>query len=143
MADGSGLSRSNRTTAQDVSTVLTKAQKARWYSTWYGALPIAGEPDRLVGGTLRSRMQNTPAAGNAHAKTGTLTGATGLSGYVTDRSGQRLVFSVVLNGYAGAAPKDIEDKIAVRLAGGDPATSRTLRTAQVGPQLECSWIKRC
>ncbi|URN07403.1 D-alanyl-D-alanine carboxypeptidase/D-alanyl-D-alanine-endopeptidase [Actinomadura madurae] len=120
MADGSGLSRSNRTTSQDLSTVLTKAQKAPWYSTWYAALPIAGDPDRLVGGTLTSRMRDTPAAGNVHAKTGTLTGATGLSGYVTDQAGSKLVFSVVLNGYQGAAPKDIEDKIAVRLAGETP-----------------------
>jgi serine-type D-Ala-D-Ala carboxypeptidase/endopeptidase (penicillin-binding protein 4) len=142
-ADGSGLSRENRTTAQDISTMLGKARSARWFAGWYAALPIAGDPDRLVGGTLTSRMRNTPAAGNVHAKTGTLTGATALSGYVTDASGRPLVFSVVLNGYQGGAPKDIEDKIAVRLAGGDPAVTRTLRTSQAGPQLECSWIGAC
>ncbi|NYD47469.1 D-alanyl-D-alanine carboxypeptidase/D-alanyl-D-alanine-endopeptidase (penicillin-binding protein 4) [Actinomadura luteofluorescens] len=143
MADGSGLSRENRTTAQDVSTILRKAQGAPWFGTWYRALPVAGDPDRLDGGTLRSRMQNTPAAGNVHAKTGTLTGASALSGYVTDASGRRLVFSVVLNGYQGAAPKDIEDRIAIRLAGGDPAAVRTFRASGNAPQLECSWIGRC
>ncbi|MES9601804.1 D-alanyl-D-alanine carboxypeptidase/D-alanyl-D-alanine-endopeptidase [Actinomadura sp. NPDC000929] len=143
MADGSGLSRENRTTAQDVSTILKKAQSAPWFSTWYRALPVAGDPDRLDGGTLRSRMRNTPAAGNVHAKTGTLTGVSALSGYVTDPSGRRLVFSVVLNGYQGAAPKDIEDKVAIRLAGGDPAAVRTFRTSGNAPQLECSWIGRC
>ncbi len=143
MADGSGLSRENRTTAQDVSTILKKAQSAPWFPAWYRALPVAGDPDRLEGGTLRSRMQGTPAAGNVHAKTGTLTGASALSGYVTDPSGRRLVFSVVLNGYQGAAPKDIEDRIAVRLAGGDPAAVRTFRVSGNSPQLECSWIGRC
>ncbi|MEV3922724.1 D-alanyl-D-alanine carboxypeptidase/D-alanyl-D-alanine endopeptidase [Actinomadura coerulea] len=143
MADGSGLSRENRTTAQDVSTILKKAQSAPWFSTWYRALPVAGDPDRLEGGTLRSRMRNTPAAGNVHAKTGTLTGASSLSGYVTDPSGRRLVFSVVLNGYQGGAPKDIEDRVAIRLAGGDPAAVRTFRTSGNAPQLECSWIGRC
>ncbi|TDD91476.1 D-alanyl-D-alanine carboxypeptidase/D-alanyl-D-alanine endopeptidase [Actinomadura rubrisoli] len=141
MADGSGLSRLNRTTAQDVSTVLGRAQSARWFPAWYAALPVAGDPDRLVGGTLAGRMRGTPAAGNVHAKTGTLTGVTALSGYVRDPSGRRMIFSVVLNGHRGPAPKDIEDEIAVRLAGGSSAAVRELRTA--APPLECSWVRRC
>ncbi|MEU5990635.1 D-alanyl-D-alanine carboxypeptidase/D-alanyl-D-alanine-endopeptidase [Spirillospora sp. NPDC047418] len=145
MADGSGLSRLDRTTAGDVSTALRHVRKARWFPGWYRALPVAGDPDRMVGGTLTSRMGGTPAAGNVHAKTGTLTGATALSGYVADASGHRLVFSVILNGYQGGAPKDIEDRIAIRLAGGTPSTvlRTTQRTTQTGLQLECSWIKHC
>lgn len=49
MADGSGLSRSNRTTSQDLSTVLTKAQKA------------PGTPP----GTPRCRSPATPTAWSA------------------------------------------------------------------------------
>jgi D-alanyl-D-alanine carboxypeptidase/D-alanyl-D-alanine-endopeptidase (penicillin-binding protein 4) len=145
MADGSGLSRLDRTTAGDVSNALRHARKARWFPGWYRALPVAGDPDRMVGGTLTSRMGGTPAAGNVHAKTGTLTGATALSGYVTDASGRRLVFSVILNGYTGGAPKDIEDRIAVRLAGGTSSTVlRTTRhSTRTDPQLECSWTKSC
>ena len=60
-----------------------------------------------------------------HAKTGSLTGVTALSGYVTDPSGQKLIFSSVFNGYQGGAPKDIEDKIAVRLASGKMTTATT------------------
>lgn len=143
MADGSGLSRLNHTTVQDISTVLMRAQNARWFPAWYGAIPIAGDPDPLVGGTLASRMRGTPAAANVHAKTGTLTGVTALSGYVRDQAGQRLIFSVVVNGYKGGAPKDIEDKIAVRLAGGSPAAVRDLRASATAPRMECSWIRRC
>ncbi|MFI0355442.1 D-alanyl-D-alanine carboxypeptidase/D-alanyl-D-alanine-endopeptidase [Actinomadura sp. 9N407] len=147
MTDGSGLSRSNRTTPQDIGTVLKKAQSKTWFPAWYQALPIAGDPDPMTGGTLRNRMAKTPAAGNVHAKTGTLTGATALSGYVREPSGRRLIFSIVLNGYSGGAPKDIEDRIAVRLAGGTGAGARRATTTRqapaIGPRLECSWTMTC
>mgnify|MGYP003507139063 CR=1 FL=1 len=74
-----------------------------------------------VDGTLRSRMKNTPAAGNVRAKTGTLRWANSLSGYVTTAAAERLVFSIMLNRYS--AP-DTEhsgraelDTMAVMLAG--------------------------
>ncbi|GAA2449508.1 D-alanyl-D-alanine carboxypeptidase/D-alanyl-D-alanine-endopeptidase [Actinomadura vinacea] len=146
LTDGSGLSRSNRTTPRDIAALLAKARSKSWFPAWYQALPIAGDPDPMVGGTLASRMAGTPAAGNVHAKTGTLTGVTGLSGYVRDPSGRQLIFSVVLNGYAGGAPKDIEDKIAVRLAGGPEAAERAVTPRQApatGPDLECSWTMGC
>ncbi|MEU8345298.1 D-alanyl-D-alanine carboxypeptidase/D-alanyl-D-alanine-endopeptidase [Spirillospora sp. NPDC048832] len=150
MADGSGLSRRDRTTAGDVSTLLEKVRTAPWFPSWYRALPVAGDPDRMAGGTLTSRMRGTPAAGNVHAKTGTLTGATALSGYVTGPAGRPLVFAVILNGYRGGAPKDVEDRIAIRLAGGTPAPAArgTGSTgagagAGAGQGLECSWAGRC
>lgn len=143
--DGSGLSRTNKTTPRQLSVILKAVQRKPWFSTWYNALPIAGQADQLVGGTLASRMKGTPAAGNVHAKTGTLTGVTALSGYVKDDTGQPLIFSVIFNGYKGGAPKDIEDKIAVRLAGGEDAQRTTVlrTTTQDGGDLECSWTKRC
>ncbi|WP_158581526.1 D-alanyl-D-alanine carboxypeptidase/D-alanyl-D-alanine endopeptidase [Actinomadura spongiicola] len=116
MTDGSGLARSNRTTAAQLGVLLGNARRQAWFPAWYAALPVAGRPDRLVGGTLAKRMVGTAAAGNVHAKTGTLTGVTALSGYVTRPDGRTLVFSSVFNGYAGRAPKDVEDAIAVRLA---------------------------
>ncbi|XRQ14470.1 D-alanyl-D-alanine carboxypeptidase/D-alanyl-D-alanine endopeptidase [Actinomadura welshii] len=128
MTDGSGLSRGNRTTAVQLSTLLRNVRKRPWFPTWYSALPVAGQPDPMVGGTLANRMRGTAAAGNVHAKTGTLTGVTALSGYVRDPGGRLLIFSSVFNGYSGGAPKDIEDEIAVRLAtGGDDDARTTLR----------------
>jgi len=92
-----------------------------------------------------------------HAKTGSMTGVTALSGYVTAADGRRLVFSVVLNDHLSAAPRDIEDAIAVRLAGYDGADDRPElfrvpepRTWPDNPRtdvdegdLECSWVKAC
>jgi D-alanyl-D-alanine carboxypeptidase/D-alanyl-D-alanine-endopeptidase (penicillin-binding protein 4) len=143
--DGSGLGRSNHTTVEQLSTVLKAAQSKSWFPVFYNAIPIAGQPDELVGGTLRHRMAGTPAAGNVHAKTGTLTGVTALSGYVTDPSGQRLIFSIVFNGYKGGAPTDLQDKIAIRLASGSNSVAvNAARTApRSGQNLECSWTHSC
>ncbi|MBG0832291.1 D-alanyl-D-alanine carboxypeptidase/D-alanyl-D-alanine-endopeptidase [Planomonospora sp. ID67723] len=151
MRDGSGLSRVDGLTPDGVTGLLLALRSKPWFPTWYGSLPVAGAADRLIGGTLRSRMRGTPAAGNVHAKTGSMTGVTSLSGYVTGADGEPLVFSIMLNQYLSGAPKDIEDKIAIRLA----RFSRTApaeisavplrETASNVPELECSWSKpvRC
>ena len=80
-----------------------------------GALPVAG-----VDGTLRGRMRGTPAEGNVRAKTGTLRSANSLSGYVTSASGERLIFSLMLNNYHNPDPnrsaRSALDAIAVMLA---------------------------
>lgn len=145
--DGSGLSRMNLFPSEEISQLLVSVRDAPWYDAWYASLPIACEKERMVGGTLRSRMCDTPAAGNAHAKTGSLTGASGLSGYVTDADGRELVFSVLLNNYVAPSVKSIEDAIVVTLAShGDGTTEavspRALRTGDSSDtSLECSWTK--
>ncbi|WP_049557006.1 D-alanyl-D-alanine carboxypeptidase/D-alanyl-D-alanine endopeptidase [Nonomuraea sp. SBT364] len=147
MRDGSGLSRRDGFTAASIVQLLTAVRGKPWFETWYDSLPIAGNPDRFVGGTLRSRMRGTAAADNVRAKTGSLTGVTALSGYVTSADGEPLVFSIMLNQYLSGSPKDIEDKIAVRLAqfkrgaavDGAPAQLRT--ATETAGDLECSWLK--
>jgi D-alanyl-D-alanine carboxypeptidase/D-alanyl-D-alanine-endopeptidase (penicillin-binding protein 4) len=145
--DGSGLSRQDLVTSQQLTTLLIAAQARPWFTTWYNALPVAGVADRLVGGTLRSRMAGTPAAGNLHGKTGSLTGVSALSGYVTDASGRKLVFSAVINNnLVGVTP--VLDTIGVTLAsattGGVPSASR-LKAPEVREpaDVECSWVKAC
>jgi D-alanyl-D-alanine carboxypeptidase/D-alanyl-D-alanine-endopeptidase (penicillin-binding protein 4) len=144
-SDGSGLTRWNLVPATEFVDLLAAVRAEPWFDRWYAALPIAGDPARFVGGTLRSRMRNTPAANNVHAKTGTLTSVSGLSGYVTDADGHVLAFSILLNNHFGGV-KDIEDRIAVALA----SFSRTAAVARavVPPptavpeiDLECSWVK--
>jgi serine-type D-Ala-D-Ala carboxypeptidase/endopeptidase (penicillin-binding protein 4) len=96
--DGSGLSHVNGITARQLTTLLINVQKASWFPSFKRSLPIAGEPERLLGGTLRSRFTESELAGNVNAKTGTLTGVSSLSGYMKTKTGERVVFSIVLNG---------------------------------------------
>jgi D-alanyl-D-alanine carboxypeptidase/D-alanyl-D-alanine-endopeptidase (penicillin-binding protein 4) len=116
LVDGSGLSTADLIAPEDLTTVLVAVRAEPWFDAWYAALPIAGEPEHLVGGTLAQRMAGTSAAGNVHAKTGSLTTTSALSGYVRTAANQRLAFSVVENGVIGPPATDLEDAIAVTLA---------------------------
>lgn len=113
MLDGSGLSRGNLVTAEMTLQLLVHMNRHRFSTTFRDALPIAG-----VDGTLRNRMKGTLAAGNARAKTGTLSSATSLSGYVLSAAGERLVFSLMINNppREGEARTTFTDAIAVLLA---------------------------
>ncbi|MEV0223971.1 D-alanyl-D-alanine carboxypeptidase/D-alanyl-D-alanine-endopeptidase [Streptomyces sp. NPDC050704] len=147
-ADGSGLSRMNNIPAGQFTKLLLAVRGEPWYADWYRSLPVACGPDRFVGGTLRTRMCGTPAALNARAKTGSLTGASGLSGYVTDAGGRELVYSIVLNNYLASSVKPLEDAIVVTLAKSTadkavlvkPVSTRGAERAGAG-DLECSWRK--
>lgn len=142
--DGSGLSRQDLLTNHQITTLLLAARAEPWFPVWYEALPVAGAPDRMVGGTLRSRMVGTPAAGNVHAKTGTLTGVSALSGYVTDASGRRLVFSMINNNSLSGVSA-LTDAVAVALASpqGPAASASPQAPAAATSEVECSWIKAC
>jgi D-alanyl-D-alanine carboxypeptidase/D-alanyl-D-alanine-endopeptidase (penicillin-binding protein 4) len=148
-SDGSGLSRWNMIPAFEVTDLLIAARGKPWFTTWYQALPIAGNADRFTGGTLRSRMRNTPAANNVHAKTGSLTGVSALSGYVTTADGRELVFSIMENNYLASSVKSIEDQIAVALASWNSSATVAARLApaqvpgddETPADLECSWRK--
>ncbi|MGI8648019.1 MAG: D-alanyl-D-alanine carboxypeptidase/D-alanyl-D-alanine endopeptidase [Mycobacteriales bacterium] len=147
LVDGSGLSFDDRVSAQGIADLLSNVRVKSWFPIYYKALPIAGEPEGLVGGTLTSRMVGTPAAGNVHAKTGSLTGATALSGYVRDPNQRLIVFSIFFNNYAQPTPTDIQDVIAVRLASGESSSAAVLLSAPkprgtaVEPELEASWLR--
>jgi len=82
IADGSGMSRSNRLSAEAAVTILRRL--AVDHPTFLDSLPAAG-----VDGTLRKRL--TGAAGRVRAKTGTLDGVVTLAGYILDDAGKPAV----------------------------------------------------
>ncbi len=98
LEDGCGVSRRDYVTARSVSQLLLGMHRRRDWPLYYASLPIAG-----VDGTLKSRMTGTLAQNNVHAKTGTLSQVRALSGYVTGRSGQLYVFSLLMNNFPGSA----------------------------------------
>lgn len=118
LADGSGLSTSDRLTPYQLVTLLQKLKAQSWFPTLRAALPIAGtDPMRWNGGTLTDRMRGTPAAGNLRAKTGTLYGyVTALAGYVSGADGRGYIFAIISN-YSGTSPRPVEDRIGALLAG--------------------------
>jgi D-alanyl-D-alanine carboxypeptidase/D-alanyl-D-alanine-endopeptidase (penicillin-binding protein 4) len=101
--DGSGLSRGDMITADATVQLLTFMSKHRYADVFRDALPIAG-----VDGTLRNRLRGTPAERNLRAKTGSLSSAASLSGYVTTAAGEKLAFAIMVNNY----PRDFDPRIA-------------------------------
>ena len=98
LVDGCGVGRRDYVTARSVSQLLLGMHARKDWPLYYSSLPIAG-----VDGTLKSRMVGTSAQNNVHAKTGTLSQARALSGYVTGRSGKLYVFSLLMNNFPGNA----------------------------------------
>ncbi len=112
IADGSGLSLYNYVTPRLLVELLCYAYSQESIRTpLWNALPVAG-----VDGTLKNRMKNTPAYGNVHAKTGTVTGISSLSGYLTAANGHLLVFSIINQGVARTSiGRNFQDQICVTL----------------------------
>lgn len=106
IADGSGLSRANRSTPADVVNFLVGMRRHTWFETWLGALPISGRT-----GTLAYRLRATAAETACQAKTGTLHDVSTLSGYCTTGSGRRVVFSLLMNNIDPPSGRALQDRM--------------------------------
>ncbi|MFC4078292.1 D-alanyl-D-alanine carboxypeptidase/D-alanyl-D-alanine endopeptidase [Salinithrix halophila] len=111
MEDGSGLTRYNVFSPQQLVSLLAVQKEEDHFDAFYHSLPVAGKD-----GTLRSRMKGTPAQDNLRGKTGSLTHVSSLSGYVRSKDGELLAYSIVMNGYTEKSERALQDKIAVVLA---------------------------
>ncbi|HVI21369.1 MAG TPA: D-alanyl-D-alanine carboxypeptidase/D-alanyl-D-alanine-endopeptidase, partial [Bacillus sp. (in: firmicutes)] len=111
LRDGSGMSHKNMIPANELTKLLYWIQEKNWFPEFENALPVAGISDRLVGGTLRSRLTEDSIKGKVKAKTGSIAGVSSLSGYVTTGNGERLIFSIMINNHLSDSVKTIEDEI--------------------------------
>ncbi len=112
--DGSGLSRYNYLSPETIVRVLEVMRRDTAFPVFYDALPIAG-----VDGTLANRMKGTYAEANAHGKTGFVSQARSLSGYVTSADGRLLIYSLLCNNWTVPVRvvERVQDSIVARLAG--------------------------
>ena len=100
--NGSGLSRSERISAHSMGELLLAAFRSPVMPELVASLPLVA-----ADGTMRRRLSNADVAGQAHVKTGTLSGVRAIGGYVLDARGRRVVVVFIVNhanaGAAGAA----------------------------------------
>lgn len=98
LVDGSGLSRYNLVTADmtiDLLRYMWNHDDQQVFSAFYESLPIGG-----VDGTLSGRYPSGAARGNVRAKTGTVSYASSLSGYVNSADGHPIAFSIMANHFS-------------------------------------------
>lgn len=81
IADGSGLSPSNRVTTQALVTVMEYARKQSWFPSFYDALPIIS---------------------GIKMKSGSINGVISYTGYIKGKDGNQYTFSFVVNNYDGS-----------------------------------------
>ena len=117
LRDGSGLSPYNSISPEDIVGLL----RTMWIhpdpavtEAFVNSLAVAG-----VDGTLERRMRSGRTRGNVRAKTGTVTGARNLSGYITTAAGTPLAFSFLTNNFSASVSRvsRAQDAIAEVIAG--------------------------
>jgi D-alanyl-D-alanine carboxypeptidase/D-alanyl-D-alanine-endopeptidase (penicillin-binding protein 4) len=110
--DGSGLARNDEITPRAMTRLLAHMAASKNADAWISLLPRGGED-----GTLANRLCCASDAWQVRAKTGSLTRAITLSGYVDSKARGRLAFSILVNNFAASA-SDVRawvDRIAMTL----------------------------
>lgn len=113
LTDGSGLSRLNLVTSQQMVSILRYMYKSDNFSYFYNSLPIAGKD-----GTLADRMRKTKAAEKIRAKTGYIGGVRSLSGYALTADGEMVAFCMIVNNFTVplVLAENLQDLVCQRLA---------------------------
>jgi serine-type D-Ala-D-Ala carboxypeptidase/endopeptidase (penicillin-binding protein 4) len=93
IVDGSGLSRSDRSSPDQVVSLLRTVQATPTGRELDASLPVVG-----VSGTVQRIATHTAARGACAAKTGTLNGVTNLAGWCHSHGGKLLAFALFIDG---------------------------------------------
>lgn len=104
--NGSGLSRDEHITALALADLLQRANASPVAQVFVESLPIAG-----VDGTMRNRLTNQGAGGNAHIKTGTLRDVRAIAGYVASADGNSYVVVSLINDPHSEAARSAHDAL--------------------------------
>ena len=111
--DGSGLSGHDLVTPRAAAKLLQFATTQPWFADWKRSLPIGGQD-----GTLAERFPKPPLEDHLFAKTGTLSEARALSGYLGCASGRTVIFSILVGNHTPRThdDRDTMDKIVAAIA---------------------------
>lgn len=107
VSDGSGMCRENKVSPKTLTTFMRALSRTDHWDMFQDSMATPGH------GTLRSRFNGDELKSTLYAKSGYLTGMYSLSGVlVHPRTGQRVVFSIMLNDVkAGATSKNAKPLI--------------------------------
>lgn len=95
MSDGSGLSRFNGVTAQQLTSILLLAEKEPYFNQLYGSF--------LIAGVSTTFGDNTSLENKMVAKSGYMTRVRSYAGYIKNKQGQTVAFALVANNYSCSA----------------------------------------
>ena len=104
--NGSGLSRTERISAQHLGQLLVSAYLSPVMSELIASLPILG-----IDGTVAKRLKTSQSAGRAHLKTGSLDGVSAIAGYVLNAQNKRFVVVMMINHNNASASKLAQDNL--------------------------------
>jgi D-alanyl-D-alanine carboxypeptidase/D-alanyl-D-alanine-endopeptidase (penicillin-binding protein 4) len=115
MDNGSGLSRLERISAQQLASLLQAGARSNWFVEFASSLPIAA-----LDGTMRRRLKGSAAEGRARIKTGTLNNAIAVSGYVRDINDTHWIVIGIINIDDARRGKTVLDELISWAANGRP-----------------------
>lgn len=97
IVDGSGISRYNLILPDLIVKILNylRTEKPRKFEFLVQTLPVMG-----VDGTLEERHKKGFSYGNVRAKTGTMSSVSSLSGVLKNKSGDALIFSMMMQNFS-------------------------------------------
>lgn len=102
--NGSGLSRIERVTAEDLGQMLVDAYKGPTMPELMASLPVLS-----LDGTLHKRLRDKPVSARAHMKTGSINGVKAIAGYILNKFGKRYVMVMLVNHPKAWASKQAQD----------------------------------
>jgi serine-type D-Ala-D-Ala carboxypeptidase/endopeptidase (penicillin-binding protein 4) len=104
--NGSGLSRVERISVQHLGQMLVSTYNSSVMSELMASLPILS-----LDGTMKKRLDTSPAAARGHFKTGSLDGVSAIAGYMLDAKNKRHVMVMMVNHANAAASKNAQDAL--------------------------------
>ena len=106
MENGSGLSRTERISAEGLGRLLVAAYRSAVMPEFIATMPLVA-----FDGTMKQRLKFESIAGQAHIKTGSLADVRSLAGYIRDRNGRRFAVVFFVNHPNAGASQAAQDAL--------------------------------